>query len=118
MAIELLTTEAIEKSSYVITAVFRDEDRDLVVPDSITWTITDKNGTVINNREDEAVSVPASSVDIVLSGDDLSLLSGESSAVKAERRFTIEAVYNSDLANNLPLRDSVKFYVRNLQAVS
>lgn len=117
MPISLLTEEATEKSSYVITAVFRDEDNDLVVPNSITWTLSNKGGIVINDRGDVNVETPSSSIDIVLSGDDLALLSGEAGAENVERRLTIEAVYDSERADNLPLRDSVRFYLRNLRAV-
>jgi len=117
MPIEILPAEAIEKSTYVITAVFRDEDDELVIPSSITWTLTDEGGTVINERQDVSIDAPASSVDIVLYGDDLSILTAEAGSISVERRFTIEAVYDSDLGSDLPLRNSVRFRVRNLVAV-
>ena len=63
---------AIEQSTYVITASFTDETGAAVVPNSVTWTLVNGDGQVVNSRS--AVSVtPASSVTIVLSGDDLDL---------------------------------------------
>jgi len=107
-----LSTSAIEKSTFVITATFKDENGSAVTPTSITWTLTDGDGNVINNRD--AVSItPNTSVDIVLSGDDLALTSGS-----ALRILTTEAVYSSSAGTNLPLKDSVSFLVKNLVAVT
>ncbi len=65
-----LTTNAVEKSTYIVTAAFTDEDGDAVTPNAgLVWTLTDMNGVVINSREDVSIS-PDTSVDIVLSGND------------------------------------------------
>ena len=108
---------AVEQSSAFINVTFYDEDDDLVVPDSITWTLTDENGTIINEREDEAVSVPASSITIVLTGDDLAFLSGET-ADAVNRILMIEAVYDSDLQEDLAFKDAVVFPLVNLVAIA
>jgi hypothetical protein len=110
-----LTTTAEEESTYLISAAFTDENDVAVVPDTITWTLTDADGNVINSREDVSVSSPAASVDIVLSGDDLGLQAGETGDVV--RILTIEATYDSDAGDDLPLKDKATFIIKNLEAV-
>lgn len=107
-----LTTRAIDKSTYVINCAFTDEAGAAVIPDSITWTLTDDAGTVINSRSAVAVAPPAASIDIVLSGNDLKYSDG------APRVLTINAVYDSTLGSNLPLKDSVRFMVSDLISVT
>lgn len=111
-----LTTHAIEKSTFVITAAFTDEDGTSVAPQTATWTLSDDGGTIINSREQVEISSPTSSEDIVLSGDDLALQTGETNL--GTRVLTIEATYNSDLGAGLPLNGSVIFTVDNLIKIS
>jgi len=111
-----LTTHAKEKSTYIITASFTDEDDAAVAPKTLTWTLTDDQGDVINGREDVEVSSPSSSEDIVLSGDDLALQSGETS--RGVRILTVEGTYDSDAGSDLPLNDEIRFIVDGLVAVS
>jgi len=112
-----LTTHAIEKSTYVMTASFKDEDGNAVTPTSITWTLTDKNGVVINSKQDVAVITPAASINIVLSGDDLEVLPGETNNII--RVFAVKAIYDSaTLGNDLPLRGAIQFFLDNLVAVT
>jgi len=113
MAATILDLEANEKSTYVITASFFQEDDTSVVPESITWTLTDDSGTVINDRSQVSVT-PASSVNIVLTGDDLAI--GGSSK---KRIVTIEAVYNSSLyGDGLTLKKAASFTINDLVAIS
>ena len=110
-----LTTHAKEKSTFIITAAFTDEDENAVAPKTLTWTLTDEQGTVINGREDVAVTTPSASEDIVLSGDDLALQSGE--ATRGVRVLTVEATYDSDAGSDLPLNEEIRFIVDGLVAV-
>ncbi len=109
-----LTTHAIERSTFVISASFTDEAGEAVAPTSITWTLTDDYGTIINSREGEAVT-PATSVDIVLSGADLAITEASASVI---RKMTVEATYNSSFGTGLPLKDQVTFQIDNLTAVT
>lgn len=111
-----LETHAKEESTYVITANFTDEEGDAVVPKTITWTLSNTAGVVINNREDESIVTPAAELDIALSGDDLQILPGE--ANQGVRTLTVKATYDSDLGNDLPLNGSVRFIVDNLLMIS
>jgi len=110
-----IATHATEKSTYSVTVSFTDEAGDAVTPNSITWTLTDKDGTVINSRQDVSVT-PATSVTITLSGDDLALQSGEVGGVV--RVLTISATYDSDLGSNLPLKSEARFIVDDLKSVT
>ena len=107
-----------EKSAGVITVVFKDEDGVAVIPTSIKWTLTTMNGvTVINSRDQEDIT-PAASVDILLEGDDLALTETEQSVKEIDRRLTVEAVYDSDLGTDIPLKDDEVITIRNLRYIS
>jgi len=109
----LLTSHAAEESTYAITAAFTDEAGDAVAPDTLTWTLTNDAGTVINNREDETVDSPASSETIVLSGNDLAV--GGNGVV---RILTIKGTYTSSLGSELPLTDQVTFIIDDFTAIT
>jgi hypothetical protein len=110
-----LTTHAIERSTYVVTAVFKDVSDALVVPDSITWTLTDEYGRVINARSAVVVTVPASSIDIVLGDKDLALMSAKD---PGGRVLTVSSVYDAAEGLNLTLHDEVRFRIDKLLKVS
>ena len=110
-----ITTKAEEESTYIVQVAFKDEDGNAVVPDTVYWKLTDSDGNVINSRS--AVSVtPGLTVDITLSGDDLAVVSGKGS--NKMRVLTVWGTYDSDLGLNLPYKDSCKFFLKDLVAVS
>ena len=102
-----LSTKALERSTYVLTIAFKDSTGTAVVPDSITWDLTDSSGNVVNSRQTVAVAAPAASIDIVLSDDDLAIprpgILG--------RIVTVEAIYDSTKGQNLPFKDEVVFQI-------
>ena len=109
----VLTTYAKEGSTYIITIAFEDENGDAVTPNEATWTLTDPAGNIINSREAVTISSLSTSIDIVLSGDDLMSLESNGN----ERRLLIEGTYDSDAGSDLPLKDEVTFYIDDLVAV-
>ena len=109
---------AAEKSTYAVDMEFEDEDGNAVAPKSLLWTLTDRNGTPINGREREAVAAPAASVTVVLKDDDLQILAAERALEYVERRFVIEATYDSSNGTDLPLNDVLTFTLDNLAYVS
>jgi hypothetical protein len=112
MAIEL-TNRATEESTYVIVATFKNEDGDLVTPKTVTWTLTDSDGDVINNRQDVSIT-PGTSVNIVLTGADLQA----TGTVKLQKRVvTVKAVYDSILGNDLALVEAGEFDLENLKGI-
>jgi hypothetical protein len=106
-----LTTKANDGSTYVVTAAFTDEDGVAVSPDSLVWTLKNRDGDIINSREDVTVDTPSSSENIVLSGDDILYSDG------AERILILEATYTSSSGEGLPLKDSVQFEIQDLIGV-
>jgi hypothetical protein len=114
--IKITEDYAVEQSTFAVDLAFTDEDEAAVTPDTVSWTLTDKQGNVINDHEDES-ETPGSSMTILLSGDDLAFQAGESGD-SVWRILTIEATYTSDLGAGLPLKDSLKFPLRNLVAVA
>lgn len=113
----ILTEIAKEKSTYIVTCAFKDENGDDAVPSSIKWSLTDNDGTVINSRDQVTVAVPAASIDIVLYGDDLAILSSETIDY-VNRKVIIEAVYDSDAGSNLPFKDGIRFALENLTKIT
>ena len=112
--INKLTTVANEKSTFVITVAFTDEDGDPVIPKTgLNWSLTDLNGAAVNSKTAVAIT-PAATVNIVLSGADLALTDGRDTY----RILTVEGTYDSLLGNSLPLKDSVRFLIKNLRKVS
>ena len=110
MSIEL-ELHADEESTYKTTAAFTDAAGDAVTPKSVEWTLSDMEGTVINSRLSVS-ETPASSVDIVLSGDDLALQTSEVGTVK--RLLTVVAVYDSTEGTDLPLNEEAVFLLDSL----
>ena len=107
MAITTLTEIAKAGGTYVVGVSFSDEDGNSVTPDSATWTLTDSDGDVVNNRQDVNISSLSESIEILLQGADLTT-GGRS---LAELKFTISALYQSDLGSNLVLIQQAKIPV-------
>ena len=110
-----LTTNAVEQSTYIITAAFTDEDGNAEDVKTLTWSLTDGHGNVINSRSDVTVTAPGSSENIVLSGDDLALFGDDDDGARV---VTVEATYDSDNGSDMPLKDKCSFTVVDLDSVS
>lgn len=113
-----LSQKAVEGSTFTIVVEFNeklpDGTSEPVVPNSgLTWSLSDKDGNIINEREDVSIDPPAQSVMITLSGNDLNTFAG-----KSTRRFvTIKGSYNGTAGNNLPLAEEASFQIDNLVGV-
>ena len=102
---------AVEESTYIVTAAFTNEDGEPVIPESVSWTLTDTDGRVINSREDVSESA-ASTINIVLTGDDLAI-SGSYTRI-----VTVDAVYSSTYGLNLNLKAAAVFNLEKLISVA
>lgn len=109
-----LVVSPAEEGTAKVTVSFVDENDDAVAPNAgtLTWTLTDRRGRIINEREDVAIT-SAASVVVVLSGDDLAI--GE---YGTNRVITFEGLYNSDIGNNLPIKVRGYFSIADFEAVS
>lgn len=104
-----------EKSNKIFTVAFVDENGDATTPDSILWSLVDEDGNVINSRCDVSVA-PASSVDIILQGDDLAMTSD--SLNTESRSLIVKTEYTSSEYGELPLTNSVEFFVLRIVGYS
>jgi hypothetical protein len=95
-----LDTSVLEGSTIVVTASFTDEDGNSVVPNELKYTLK-KEGTIVNSKDETSIS-PSSSVDVVLSGDDLP---------QGTLYFIIEGTYDSNAGSDLPLKGWAKIEV-------
>lgn len=107
----VLTEKAKERSTYAISVTFKDDTGATVTPNAgtVTWTLTDSLGTVVNSRDNVAIA-SASTVVIVLSGLDLAI---GGALHQRERRLLIQAEYDSDLGADLPLTEEIVFSIED-----
>jgi len=119
-----LTEIAQEKSTYIVTLNFQDEDGNAVVPASISWSLTDDSNNIMNSLSSQS-ETPASTIYVVLSGDDLQISTTETELPKVGNRNTVrrhlvvEASYDSvTYGNGLNLNDSAVFLLEDLKKVS
>jgi PHD/YefM family antitoxin component YafN of YafNO toxin-antitoxin module len=113
----ILSGKATEKSSVGIKFTFTKEDGTSPTIDSMTWTLTDMSGNIINDREQVSVTSPTAEQTIILSGDDLALSVQDNDY--EWRVLTIEATYTPiSGGSSVPLRESARFVVSNLIAIT
>ena len=103
-----LEIEPADGGTCVITATFTDSAGSSVIPTSITWSLSNGDLEIINDREDVVIAIPAASVSITLSGDDLLYLDGP------DRIFVISIVYDSTEGSNLPNKAQAHFNIENI----
>jgi hypothetical protein len=108
-----LQKRALEESTYVVRIAFYDEEGDAVIPKTLTWTLTDKVGDVVNSRSDVVVSGLDTSVSVVLSGEDLAI----STHPSVDRLILFEGTYDSGLGNDLPFKGAAWFDIEELISV-
>lgn len=99
-----------EESTGTFQVTFRDEQNALTVPTDVAWTLSDSLGNIINSKKQVPVT-PASSVLIVVSGDDLALVDDTDNG---ERRLLIEWTYDSLSGSGLPGKEEVRFFIAPL----
>ncbi len=108
MSVEL-TTHAVERSTYIVDAQFSNASSTTFVPTTVSWTLSDRDGTDQNGRTGVSASA-ATTVTIVLSGSDLTLVAGDDGM----RIIYFEVVYNSTYGNGLELKEEANFIIDSL----
>ena len=109
-AISNLSEFARENGTYTVKVSFWDEDVVALIPTTITWSLYDTSGTVINSRLDVSVGSPAAVNNIVLTGSDLALGTDDNKL----RRITIEAVVTTAVVTAKPIHGEAEFRIGNL----
>ena len=98
-----------EESSYFIIIEPFDEDDAAETPITLTWTLTDVMGNIINLREDVAITPLSTSMTVILTGDDLSIPEDKSPVT---RLFSVKGTYDSDLQAGLAITGYVQFDIK------
>jgi len=107
-----LAEEAFESSTYVISVSFYNENEEAITPKTFQWSLTETDGSIVNGRSDVA-ETPATTINIVLSGDDLAITDNAPTI----RLVALEATYDSDLGIDLPLNEDYQFLINNIRAL-
>jgi hypothetical protein len=103
------TTELEQGSTAKITVSFTDEDSNAVIPTTLYKTVTDLSGNIISART-QITSGLSSSMNIALSATDIP----EPADGLGHIVLLLEATYDSDLGNDLPLKDECRIPVNDL----
>ncbi len=103
-----------ERSTFVVSLSFEDENGISIIPDSLTWSLFDKEGGVINSRLNVVINTPTEITDIFLNGDDLQLSNSESE-LRVKRFLVAEAIYTATNGNPYPIKDEIIFFIENLK---
>ncbi len=130
LPVEILSTNASEEGTYAIDEIQFLDSQDTpaaVTPETgtVTWCLTNKNGDIINSREDVAIT-SASSMTIVLSGDDL-VVSGNGDKhitrdgviiTLYERHVLVQGLVDTTIGtetlDNTPVTKEFIFYIENI----
>lgn len=103
-----LSKLAQDKGTYIILINFKDETGTAKAPDTMTYTLHDKDGNVINSKEDQTVSSPSAQEPITLKGDDLANSENEN----IPRYLTAWGTYTSDTyGSGLNWTQVFEFYI-------
>lgn len=111
----ILTGRANEGGSVGMKIIIVDEDGDDLIPTAATWTLTTLDGTVINSRQDVAITPLAAEMTVLMSGDDLQIL--DQSNEYELRLFTFEGEYDPGDASAAPIKESGEFPVYSMEVV-
>lgn len=104
-------SSAVEESVYIIKVSFYDESGDELTPQTISWSLYNKDGRIINSRENVSIAVPAAENNIVLIAADLTI----NTVGDKLRILKVSATYNSvTYGNNLPLKSACRFSIDNI----
>lgn len=91
-------------STYVIPLRLLDEEDSLSPPLTLSWSLFNEAGKIVNGRTNQEFAQLASTMNLVLEGDDLPDDQGELMVL-------FDGTYNSTLGSNRKIRGGVRFDV-------
>lgn len=97
-----------EESTIVFDCSFFDEDDVVMTPTEVKWSLSETDGTIINNRKDVVLTAP---FHLVLTGADTAMQAGIDSG---ERRLTFRCLYTSTYGTGLHLNKEYALWVDRL----
>lgn len=109
----VLSTQPMEGGTAKFTVAFKDEDNAAVTPNWAEWSLTDEHGIVINRLSGRPI-VEAASVVIVLTGNDLEILSEYDTG---KRLLLVIGQYDSNIGSDLPFRKIAEFTIEKSPAI-
>ncbi len=108
-----LPVEVNEKSYAVFQVVFKDENDTAITPTSINWSLTNDSGDIINGRNNVSFGVPASTINILTTGVDNTIVDGDKTRV-----LTVEALVDTGLGNDLSITQELKYTIKDLVKIT
>lgn len=113
--LDLLPIHAKEESTYMINLAFNEEDGgSATTKGRVVWQLLSLISGSLSTIATGSTTATAGT-DIVLSGSDLDLFTGESN--HGLRLFEVATTYDSSLGSDLSLKGGVRFLVDNLGSV-
>lgn len=106
--------DAVEGSTYIVNVTFKDEAGVTMVPATASWSLRDNYNKVINSRSNVSISALATTVSIVLSGDDLQYEPNS----KTFRILTVKGTYDGAYGNDLPIAEEFTFNIKPLVGIT
>lgn len=103
----ILDTRAVSGGTYSVAIDLLDEDGFDITPISVTWSLFDQSGSIINSRENVAVEVPSAHFSLLMSGDDILVGSDEEEL----RILRVTTRYSNNLATGLTHYLNIHFWV-------
>jgi len=100
-----ISIEFYDGGTGIITASFMDETGVATTPSALVWTLMTSSREIVNGREDVIVSPIDSTVEIVLSGNDLRYSDSPARIIR------FDGLYNSSLGVDLPIVDYAVFKI-------
>lgn len=109
----VLSTQQMEGGTAKFTVDFKDENNVAMTPNWAEWSLTDEHGIVINRLSGRPI-VEAASIVIVLTGNDLEILSEYDTG---KRMLLVIGQYNSSIGSDLPFRKIAEFTIEKSLAI-
>ena len=103
----VLTTKAVDKSTYKVTATYLDATGAAVTPNAIVWKLCNFDGVTVNSRTG-TTETPGTSNTVLLGALDLDASDGQG------RVMTWIGDYDGDGDTGLPLKAAVQFEIEDL----
>lgn len=101
-----------EGSTAQVTVALKDQGGVAFTPVTLTWSLYDGGGNIVNSRSG-VVLTPASTVTVVLSGDDLAMVN--ENLEKEVRTIKFEGTYDSGAYTGLPFVLPYRFFLVNVE---
>ena len=114
-----LLKSAKEEETYVVEYAPLNQLKIPVTPVTLTWSLFNLSGSVINSRSDISISPTKLVNHIVMSGNDLAL---DVANTRVQRVLLIKATYNTEIDdkpyNGLPIYIEARFWIEPVMGVS